>query len=169
MLMSTTDDRNHISNEWTHDKKLSEVDVRSNKWHKTYKNVHFSSFRHLIGLAVGRWFTFFFCPRSTWVGRQKSFFFAQRLKKNFFASILMGRSGNRKQDYFFFSGLRGQIKRFFLGSILSAQMISFLWGILGKFGRGPGLIRSIFGLIFPENLKFLILFALHSYDKGNMP
>ena len=29
----------------------------------------------------------------------------QRLKKNFFASILMGRSGNRKQD-FFFLGLR---------------------------------------------------------------
>ena len=29
------------------------------------------------------------------------FFFAQRLKNNFFTSILMGRSGNRKQDYIF--------------------------------------------------------------------
>ena len=32
---------------------------------------------------------YFFCPRST------------RLKKKLFTSILMGRSGNRKQDYFF--------------------------------------------------------------------
>ena len=31
MFMSTTDGRNHIGNEWTYDKKLSEVDVRSNK------------------------------------------------------------------------------------------------------------------------------------------
>ena len=35
------------------------------------------------------------------VGKQ-IFFFAQMLKKCFFASILTGRSGNRKQDYFFF-------------------------------------------------------------------
>ena len=28
-------------------------------------------------------------------------FFAQRLQKNFFTSILMGQSGNRKQDYLF--------------------------------------------------------------------
>ena len=59
MFMSTTDDRNHIGNEWTHDKKLLEVDVRSNKWQKTYKNVYFSSFQQLIGLAVGRWFIIF--------------------------------------------------------------------------------------------------------------
>ena len=31
MFMSANDDRNHIGNEWTHDKKLSEVDVWSNK------------------------------------------------------------------------------------------------------------------------------------------
>ena len=31
MFVSTTDDRNHIGNEWTYDKTLSEVDVRSNK------------------------------------------------------------------------------------------------------------------------------------------
>ena len=31
MFMSTIDDRNHIGNEWTCDKKLSEVDVRSDK------------------------------------------------------------------------------------------------------------------------------------------
>ena len=31
MFMSTTDDRNHIGNEWSHDKKLSEFDVQSNK------------------------------------------------------------------------------------------------------------------------------------------
>ena len=31
MFMSTTDNGNHISNELTHDKKLSEVDVQSNK------------------------------------------------------------------------------------------------------------------------------------------
>ena len=30
MFMSTTDDRNHIGNEWSHDEKLSEADVRSN-------------------------------------------------------------------------------------------------------------------------------------------
>ena len=30
MFMSTTDDRNHIGNEWTYDKNLSDVDVRSN-------------------------------------------------------------------------------------------------------------------------------------------
>ena len=37
------------------------------------------------------------------VGRQKKkkkILFAQRLKEYFFTSILMGRSGNRKQDYF---------------------------------------------------------------------
>ena len=45
---------------------------------------------------------YFFCSWSTLVGRQKIFFFAQRLKKNIFASILMGRSENRKQDLFFF-------------------------------------------------------------------
>ena len=58
--MSTTRDRSHIGNEWTHDKKLSEVDARSNKWHKIYQNVHFLSFRQLVGLAVGRWCVFFF-------------------------------------------------------------------------------------------------------------
>ena len=31
MFMSTTDDRNHIGNEQTCDKKLLEFDVRSNK------------------------------------------------------------------------------------------------------------------------------------------
>ena len=31
MFMSTTDNRNHIGNEWICDKKLLEVDVRSNK------------------------------------------------------------------------------------------------------------------------------------------
>ena len=31
MFMSTGDDRNHIGHEWTHDKKLSKVDVQSNK------------------------------------------------------------------------------------------------------------------------------------------
>ena len=99
MFMSTTYDRSRIGNEWTCDKKLSEVDVRSNKWHETYQNVHFLSFRQLVGLAVGRWFIFF-CPRST-SRLTKKIFFAQRLKKNFFTSILMGRSGNRKQDCLF--------------------------------------------------------------------
>ena len=34
------------------------------------------------------------------VGRQKHFF-AQRVKNKIFTSILMGSSGNQKQDYFF--------------------------------------------------------------------
>ena len=98
MFMSTTYDRNHIGNEWTCDKKVSEVDVRSNKWDETYQKIHSSSFRQLVGLAIGRWFIFLFAHRAR-VGRQTNFFFAQRLKKNFFTSILMGRSGNRKQVF----------------------------------------------------------------------
>ena len=70
MFISITDDRNHIDNEWTCDKKLSAVDVRSNKWHETNKNAHFSSFRQLVGLVVGRWFIFFFAHGAR-VGRQK--------------------------------------------------------------------------------------------------
>ena len=52
-------------------------------------------------LSASRWtcgravIYIFLCPRSTGVGRQKRMFFAQRLKKNFFTSILMGRSGNK--------------------------------------------------------------------------
>ena len=64
--------------------------------------------RSFLVLSATHWpcsrsvrYIFLFCPRSIWVGRQKKLFFAQRLKKNFFASILMGRSGKRKQDYFF--------------------------------------------------------------------
>ena len=157
--MSTTDDINHIGNEWTCDKKLSEVDVRSNKWHETYQNVHFSFFRQLVGLAVGRWFIYFFAHgarfsrhfffhseavkktfshRLWWVGREtrnKTIFLGHRIalpccgysleshcrcvfneypqrvlwrnKINYaliitkYPPLLMGRSGNRKQYYFF--------------------------------------------------------------------
>ena len=74
MFMPTTDDRNHIGNEWTCDKKLSEVDVRS-----------------LIYIYL------FFAHQAR--VRRQIFVFAQRLKKNFLTSILMGQSGNRKQDY----------------------------------------------------------------------
>ena len=96
--MSTTDDRNHIGNEWTSGKKLLEVDIRSNKWHETYQNVHFSSFRQLVGLAIGQWFIFF--AHGAAVGRQKKFF-GSEAEKNFFTSILMDQSGNQKQYYFF--------------------------------------------------------------------
>ena len=95
--MSITDDRNHIGNEWTCDKKLSEVDVRLNKWRKTYQNVHFSFFRQLIGLAVGRWFVPFLPTVHESVGKH---IFRSEAEKTFFTSILMGRSGNQKQDYF---------------------------------------------------------------------
>ena len=83
MFMSTTDDRNHIGNEWTSDKKLLEVDIRSNKWHETYQNVHFSSFRQLVGLAVGRWFICF-AHRAGVIG-QKNFFSLRGWKKKTFS------------------------------------------------------------------------------------
>ena len=65
------------------------------KSHETYQNVHFSSFRQLVRLAVGRWFIFF--PRATsrseaetnifshrfwWVGREtrnKNIFLGHRI------------------------------------------------------------------------------------------
>ena len=61
---------------------------------------------------------YFFCSQSTWVGRQKKIFFAQRLKKNFFSSILMGRSGNRKQDFFFFQALPTWLALLLLSEII---------------------------------------------------
>ena len=96
--MSTTDDRNHIGNEWTSDKKLLEVDIRSNKWHETYQNVHFSSFRQLVGLAVGRWFIFLPTEQAS-VG--KKIFFAQRLKKKLFHIDFDGSVGKPETRLFF--------------------------------------------------------------------
>ena len=106
--MSTTDDRSHIVNEWTCDKKLSEVDVRSNEWHETYQNVHFSSIWQFVGLAIGRWFIlfyfiylfifFFFFAHGARVEDKNVF--RSEAERNFFISLLMGRSGNRKPDYF---------------------------------------------------------------------
>ena len=63
MFMSITDDRNHIGNEWTCDKKLSEVNVRSNKWHETYQK------RSFLVLSATRWtcswsMIYFFCSQS---------------------------------------------------------------------------------------------------------
>ena len=63
MFMSTTDDRNHIGNEWSHDKKLSEVDVWSNdtKHTKMFISRPFGNsldMRSVTDLS-------FFCPRST--------------------------------------------------------------------------------------------------------
>ena len=106
MFMSTIDDRNHISNEWTHDKKLSKVDLWSNKWHKTYKNIHFLPFRHLVGLVVGRWFIFF-CPRSTWVGRKKGFFLLRGWKKKRSCINFDGSVGKPETRHFFL-GLKMQ-------------------------------------------------------------
>ena len=83
MFMSTTDDRNHIGNEWTHDKKLSEVDAHSNN-DRTYQNIHFSSFQQLVGLAVGQWFVIYFAHGAhESVDKKMFFFFAQGLKKTF--------------------------------------------------------------------------------------
>ena len=67
--------------EWPCDKKLSEVDVRSNKWHETYQNVHFSSFQQLVGLAVGRWLIC--CAHGARVVRQNIFFRSEAEKKTF--------------------------------------------------------------------------------------
>ena len=61
-------------------KKLSEVDAWSNKWHKTYQNVNFSTFRQF-------------------------FFFAQKLKKNFFRTNFDGLVVKPETRLFFFLGL----------------------------------------------------------------
>ena len=87
-------------------KKLLEVDVRSNKWHETYQNIHFSSFRQLIWLAVGRWFIFFFAHGAR-VGRQKKIFRSEAEKKTFSHRFWwIGRETRNKTIFFFFLGHR---------------------------------------------------------------
>ena len=84
--------------------KLPKVDVQSNKWYKTYKNAHFLSFRQFLGLAVGRWFIFFFAHRThESVGKKKIFFCSEAEKTTtFFASI----SWETANKTYFFLGLK---------------------------------------------------------------
>ena len=74
-----------------------------NEQHKTYWNVDFWCFQQLVGLLSlsGVNSFFFFGPRTSWVSRRITLF-AQRLKKLAVTLNLMGRLGNRKQDFFFF-------------------------------------------------------------------
>ena len=81
MFMSTIDDRNHIGNEWTSDKKLLEVDIRSNKWHETYKTFISRPFGNSLDLQlVG---DLYFFAHGAGVGRQKIFFRSEAEKKTF--------------------------------------------------------------------------------------
>ena len=67
---------------------------------KHTKRLIFRPFGNSLDMRlVGDLYFIFLPTEHESVGKKK--LFAQRLKKNFFTSILMGRSGNRKQDYFF--------------------------------------------------------------------
>ena len=101
MFMSTTDDRNHIGNEWTSDKsywKLIYDQINDTKHTKTFIPRPFGNSLDLQ--LVG---DLYFLPTEQESVGKKIFFRseAEKKKKNIFTSILMGRSGNQKQDYFF--------------------------------------------------------------------